>query len=197
MPSILSATVMICIFKNFSDFDLRYLIIEKTQDMAGYDTTYNILSIYNVKTYITVVLFDIFIGFGTTTLIYTNKMSEISPEIYEAAKLDGISPIREFFNIALPFSYPTLSTFLVTSMAGIFTNQYNLFTFFASDLGTLKPGPIGYIIYNSIQQSAAQGIYDSPAFHETAALGIVCTLVIIPIVFGGRFLLEKFGPKEN
>ena len=193
MPSILSETVMICIFKKFNDIDLQYYLIEKMQTLD----VPNLLNTAETKTYVTVVLFDIFIGFGTTTLIYANRMSEISPEVFEAAKLDGANRAREFFSIVLPFTFPTLTTFLITSLATIFTNQYCLFTFFSSNIGNMSPGPIGYIIYNNVQSSAAQGIYDSTEFHQMAALGLVCTAVTIPVVFGVKFLLEKFGPKER
>ena len=193
LPSILSATVMIAIFKKFNDIDLTNFLIEQTQSLD----VPNLLNIYEIKTYIIVVLFDCFIGFGTTTLIYSNKMSEISPEIFEAAQLDGINRFREFFNIVLPFTFPTLSTFLITGLASLFVNQYSLFTFFGSSIANLSPGPIGFVIYSNIQGPAVQGIYDSVEYHQMAALGLVCTAVIIPIVFGTRYLLERFGPKER
>ena len=148
-------------------------------------------------TYITIILFDAFINFGTTTLIYSNKMSEIPTDIYEAAQLDGVSHIREFFSISLPLTFPTLSTFIVTGIATMFVNQYSLFTFFGSNLNNLGPGPAGYVIYNNIQQYAVQGNYQAEAFHQMAAFGLICTFITIPLVFGVKYLLERFGPRED
>lgn len=193
LPSILSATVMIILFKKFNDFEILYFM----KELSGGQPVTSILGTDKWTTYITIIIFDVCINFGTTTLIYSNKMSEISTEIFEAAQLDGANRFREFISIALPFSFPTLSTFIVTGLAGIFVSQYSLFTFFGSGLNNLSPGPIGYVIYNNIQQSAVLGNYSSEAFHQMAALGLVCTAITIPLVFGVKFLLEKFGPSEN
>ncbi len=193
LPSILSATVMIILFKYFNNLEILYF----AQEHLPSDRVVNILSASEVKTYITIVLFDAFINFGTTTLIYSNKMSEIPNEIFEAAQLDGVTHAREFFSISLPLTFPTLSTFIVTGLASMFVNQYSLFTFYGSNLNNLSPGPAGYVIYNNVQQYAVQGNYDAPAFHQMAAFGIICTFVTIPLVFGVKHLLEKLGPKES
>ena len=63
-------------------------------------------------------------------LMYSGAMSGVSDSVIEAAKLDGITPIREFFYIIVPLIYPTLVTFLVVEVAGIFTNQMNLYNFY-------------------------------------------------------------------
>ena len=192
LPSILSATVMIIIFKYFNNLEILYFLHEFFPD-----NVVDILTTTETSTYVTIVLFDAFINFGTTTLIYSNHMSEIPNEIFEAAELDGVSHAREFFQISLPLSFPTFSTFIVTGLATIFVNQYSLFTFYGSNLNGLSPGPIGYVIYNNVQDAAVQGNYGAPAFHQMAALGLVCTFITIPLVFGVKYLLERFGPKEE
>ena len=193
LPSILSATVMIILFKYFNDLEILYFAHEH----LPVDKVVNILATDRKTTYITIILFDAFINFGTTTLIYSNKMSEIPTDIYEAAQLDGVSHIREFFSISLPLTFPTLSTFIVTGIATMFVNQYSLFTFFGSNLNNLAPGPAGYVIYNNIQQYAVQGNYQAEAFHQMAAFGLICTFITIPLVFGVKYLLERFGPRED
>lgn len=193
LPSILSATVMVILFKKFNDFEITYFIQEFFPDSE----IFSIVDRSNIKTYITIILFDAFINFGTTTLIYSNKMSEIPNEIFEAAELDGVSHIREFWSISLPLCFPTLSTFIVTGFATMFVNQYSLFTFFGSDLMALSPGPAGYLIYNNVQQAAALGNYTAESFHQMAAFGLICTFVTIPVVFLVKYLLERFGPKES
>ncbi len=193
LPSILSATVMIIVFKYFNNLEILYFAHEHLPA----DKVIDILAADKKATYVTVILFDAFINFGTTTLIYSNKMSEIPNEIFEAAALDGVTHAREFFSISLPLSFPTLSTFIVTGIATMFVNQYSLFTFFGSNLNALSPGPAGYVIYNNIQQYAVQGNYSAPAFHQMAAFGLICTFITIPLVFGVKYLLERFGPKEN
>ena len=153
------------------------------------------ISSSNPDSYTSIMLFYIWTNFGTTTLIYSNKMSEISPEMLEAAQLDGATQWQEFFHIVLPFTYPTLSVFLVTGLATIFTNQYNLFSFFGSGLG-FDAGTMGYYIFNAVQDAAGKGSYDAAVFNQYAALSIVVTVVLVPITLTVRWALEKFGPQE-
>ena len=193
LPSIISATVLIVIFKKFTDID--FLVI--MHDVFKVADPVSITSDKSPYAYVVVIGFYLFVNFGTTTLIYSNKMSEIPVEVSEAARLDGVNQVQEFFHIALPGVWPTLSTFIVTGIATMFTNQYCLFTFFSSNLGKLGTGPLGYIIYNNVQGSFLSG-YDSASivFHKMAALGLLATLVIIPLVFGAKYLLKKVGPSE-
>ena len=37
----------------------------------------------------TMMVYNVFVSFGTSVLMYSNKMSTISPEIIESAQLDG------------------------------------------------------------------------------------------------------------
>lgn len=192
LPSIISAMVMSIIFLNFCNWAIPEMAAQ-----IGVLMVESITSKYSASSYITLAAFYIFINLGTTTMIYSNRMSELPNELYEAAALEGAKPWQEFWSIVLPFTYPTLTTFIITGVATIFTNQYNLFTFYSSDLANMGPGTIGYIIYNNVQSSAASGDYSSISFHQMAALGILCTIVIIPLVFGLKYLLERKGPSED
>lgn len=54
-------------------------------------------------------------GVGTMMLIFYTAISSISKDMYEAAYIDGASPIRSFFSITLPLITPTLLFNLITS----------------------------------------------------------------------------------
>ncbi|MCQ2742100.1 MAG: sugar ABC transporter permease [Bacilli bacterium] len=197
LPSIISATVLIIIFTKFTAYDL--LVFQ--HDVLGVEVPVSITSGEFKYVWVVVIGFYLFLNFGTTTLIYSNKMSEISTEVVEAARLDGVNRLQEFWHIVLPGVWPTLSTFIITGMATIFTNQYFLFTFYSSTaVTTLGNAPLGYIIYNSIQDAflSPQSVERAPVmYHNMAALGILITAVTIPLVFGGRALLKRFGPSEK
>jgi xylobiose transport system permease protein len=49
------------------------------------------------------------------TLILTGSMRDITPELYEAMAVDGASPLRAFFQLALPLSKGGISTIVVFS----------------------------------------------------------------------------------
>lgn len=63
--------------------------------------------------YFTIIFYNLWVGFGTSVLMYSNGMSGISQEMVESAHLDGATGLTEFWKITLPMIYPTLSTFLL------------------------------------------------------------------------------------
>lgn len=138
-----------------------------------------------------VLFYNLYVSFGTSVLMYANKMFDISPEIIEAAKLDGATGIKEFWHIVLPLTFPTLSVFLVTGVATIFTNQYNLFLFM--DNVSCQWDSLGYYMY----LLAGGTVGYEGEIPNVAALGLILTAVAIPLTFGVKYCLEKFGPKEE
>ena len=142
----------------------------------------------------TMMIYNVFVSFGTSVLMYSNKMSTISPEIIESAQLDGAGAFNEFFHIVIPMSFSTISVFLITGIAGIFTNQINNYAFFPGALAAYEETrTIGYILYYRTKK-AGQNDWEYPS---VAALGILLTLVALPLTFLARYLFERFGPSED
>ena len=136
-----------------------------------------------------ILFYNLYVSFGTSVLMYANKMFEISPEVVEAGKLDGAIGFKEFWYIVLPLTYSTLSVFLVTGIATIFTNQYNLFLFNADP----EWRSLGFYIY----QLSGDTICSEEKVPHVAALGLILTLVAVPLTFLVKYCLEKFGPSEE
>lgn len=68
-------------------------------------------------------------AFGTTTLIYLSSLQEISTELYEAAELDGASPLMRIRHITLPHLAPTMSLLFVLQVlvvVQVFTEPFLL-----------------------------------------------------------------------
>ena len=136
-----------------------------------------------------ILFFNLYVSFGTSVLMYANKMFDIPPEIIEAGQIDGALGIKEFWYIVLPLTFPTLSVFLVTGIATIFTNQYNLFLFHANP----EWRSLGYYLY--ILAGSTVG-YEQE-IPNVAALGMLLTVVAIPLTYAVKYCLDKFGPSEE
>ena len=181
-PSILSAVVTVTMYRSFVD-----IVIPKVFNMG--DGELGLLSNPNTK-FGTIIFYNIWIGFGTQILMYSGAMNGIDPSITEAAKLDGANPWIEFFYIILPLIFPTIQTFLVTGVAGIFTNQINLVAF-ESLSAHVKYNTIGYYLF---RKAAAPTQYEYPVW---ATMGAMLTLVAAPLTLIFRWLLDKFGPSVD
>ncbi|MCL6571689.1 MAG: sugar ABC transporter permease [Bacillus sp. (in: Bacteria)] len=55
-------------------------------------------------------------GVGTMMLIFYTDIKSIPPEIYEAAAIDGASPLRQFISITIPSITPTILFNVITSV---------------------------------------------------------------------------------
>ena len=56
------------------------------------------------------------LGFPYIYVMTTGILQSIPEELYEAAKIDGASPVKQFFQITLPLVSPTLFFVVVTSI---------------------------------------------------------------------------------
>jgi len=185
LPSILSAIVMATIYQFFVEraiptMMMQFFDIKMMGLMENPDTRFAFIIFYNVL-----------MGFGANVLMYTNSMSGISPDVVEAAQLDGTSTLQEFIHVTLPMIYPTITMFLFTGVAAIFTNQMNLFSFY----GATAPNDVstyGYYFYTQTQ--GAQSIAEYPLL---SAMGLLMSVVAIPLTLLVKWLLEKFGPSEG
>lgn len=54
------------------------------------------------------VISDIWKGAGWGSIIYLSALSSISPQLYEAARIDGASRIKQLWYVTLPCLMPTI-----------------------------------------------------------------------------------------
>ena len=189
MPSIISGIVMVAMFNFFVQDALPTIV-----NGLGGNMKLGLLSGRspdNVK-FATILFFNTWVGFGGGVLMYSNAMSGISKEVVDSAHLDGATGLREFFAITVPGIWPTLSTFLITGVAGIFSNQAGLFSFYGQDA---SPGirTYGYEMYIRVYKYQN----NMTEYPNISAIGLYMTAVAVPLTYLVKWLLEKFGPSED
>lgn len=124
-------------------------------------------------------IFCVWAGIGYDVVMLTAGMSRIPRDILESCKMDGVKPMREFFKIIIPLTWPTITTLFVLGMMSVF-NVY-LQPFFLTQ-GQNDTMTIGLQIY---QQSGGAGL------NTPATLGLFCSLIGAPIILTVRALLNK------
>lgn len=150
--------------------------------------------------FIHLILYNFIMGFGLNVVMYTSAMCGIDTSIPESCELDGAGALKEFWFVTVPMIFPTIITFLVTSLAGMFGQSAHLFTFYgetAADEGFLT---IGYFMYiNQIKSDIIETSYHYVCMNypQLSAMGLMFTVIVVPITLGTRRLLEKYGPSEN
>jgi raffinose/stachyose/melibiose transport system permease protein len=104
---------------------------------------------------------------GFSTLIFIGGLRSISPEIYEAADMDGIGAWPRLRRITFPLLAPTMTVNVLLAVVGSFTT-YNLIYVLTDGLyGTNTLGMLAF----------------SSAFGQSANLGLGAAVTIVLFVF--------------
>lgn len=186
LPSIISPMVLSTIFRIVTDKVYPELVFKFTGEyvpgllMSDSKTVFLLAAFYTVWT-----------GFGVTTMMYRGAMDGVTPSMIEAASLDGAGEFVQFYKIILPMIFPTISVFLLTGITGIFMNQISLYNIFSSNLGDQMVKTFGYQFF--LETSKAT-LADYP---RLTAIGLVLSLITIPVVLGLRKLFNKIDPTEG
>ncbi|WP_068110884.1 carbohydrate ABC transporter permease [Tropicimonas marinistellae] len=65
-----------------------------------------------------VAMVDIWRGVGLATLIYIAGLASISPDYYEAARIDGATRLQQFWRVTVPLVRPATTTVIILSLIG-------------------------------------------------------------------------------
>lgn len=187
MPQIISSVVLVLIFKIVVDEAYPVIVEMLTgKEVLGLLT--------NADTrWGTILVYSVLISYGTNTLLYSGAMSEINPAVIEAAHIDGAGFLREFFHVVFPSVWPTFVTLTAVGVAGIFTNQANLYTIYGGALPDYSISTVGYYLF----REARADMITMTEYPYLAALGLFFTIIIVPFPILIRKLLTKYGPSED
>lgn len=193
LPQIISGFVICMLFVNFISGDGAPigLLFEKLHIFL--DENGNAVDLLYSEKYAfgTTIFYGIWLSFGMSLIVYPNAMKEISSEIIESAQLDGVSNMfQEMWYIILPLIFPTLSTFLITGLAGIFTEAGSILAFYNVSAPDYVSN-MGYY-YAKLVMNANETTYPM-----LAAGGLIMTVIVAPLVILLRHLLEKYGPSTE
>lgn len=135
------------------------------------------------------VIYTLWTGVGINMIMFTGAMNRVPHDLFESARLDGVGFFREFFDIVLPLIWPTVTTMVVFSMVGIFSNAGLVMLLAPDNDATWN---IGYYILK-YTMGANTTVTKIDGFNYPAAIGLVFTLVNIPLVFGVKALCDKIS----
>ncbi len=145
----------------------------------------------------TVLVYNLWVGFGTNVMMYTGAMSAIDQSIIESAQLDGVSFLGEFIHIYVPLIWPTFTTFVVTGLTGLFTSTMHLVVFY----GTVLDPPFevfGYFLYKQTLNSSLTSTHPNYfPYSILSSLGVIVTIILVPVTLTVRKLMEKYGPRTD
>ncbi len=131
-----------------------------------------------------ILIFDVFVGIGSHLVIWLGGMSRIPYDLIEYGKLEGIKPIREFRSVILPLIWPTFVTMISLQIINLFGASGSVLLLSGGAHGT---NTLAYWMYQMVLENHTQ------EFNHVAALGMIFTIITIPIVIVCRTIMNRFG----
>ncbi len=138
----------------------------------------------------TILLYTIWLGWGGNILLLGGAFARIPIELIEAAKMDGVTPVKEFFYVIFPLVWSTLSTLLILNMTGLLGASGPILLFTPQTHETFKTTTIGYWIFAKVKWVGVT------AYNEVSAAGLVFSAIAIPVIMFFKWLLERIPTVE-
>lgn len=136
----------------------------------------------------TLLVIAIWFLMGYYMIIFLAGLQEIPRELYDAARIDGASPVRQFFDLTLPLLKPTSFFVLLTSTVTAVAGQQGFDLVYVMTQG----GPANstslviFYIYQQAFQFSHYGYAAAMASFLVVVL-IVLTGILFAVTKGGRF----------
>lgn len=135
-----------------------------------------------------VIVIGIWKSLGFNVVILIAAFKEVPASLYEAAELDGASPMKKLTKVSLPLIYPSL--FFVTIMSII--NSFQVFdVIYTTTQG--GPGNATQVIYYYIWQNAFK-FFDMG--YASALSWVVFLVIFVLTMFQMRFSKKRMGYLE-
>lgn len=186
IPSLISSMAMVIMFQNFFNEGITEMFI----GLFKYDP-YDVPRFFTDPTiaFPLMIFYNLWVGVGGGMIIYMSAMSRVPVSVIEYGRLEGISLFREFISVIFPMIYPTVALFLVTGLPGLFMGSGPLYAFYG-DHAQPEMQTLSYYLFTRIVGENAS--YQQYPF--ASAVGLTTTLIMAPIVFTARKVLNHFDP---
>jgi putative aldouronate transport system permease protein len=133
----------------------------------------------------TIIVTDIWKGFGFGTVVYLAALTSIDPELYEAALVDGAGRWKQTVYITLPMLAPTVVLMSVLSLGNIlnagFDQIYNLYSPIVYSTGDI----IDTFVYRLGIQQAQYSI--------GTAVGLFKSVISAVLILSSQYLARKLA----
>lgn len=189
LPGIICSMVFVI----FYNFFMEDVIPEIINTLAHENILTSILGKGDSGSVAALILFYVWMSFSGSILLYLNAMSSVNPSIIEAAKVDGANELQIFWHVMVPGVWKTIVSLLIIAIAATASNQAYLFSFYG---GSAWPNmqTLGYFQFMLIIRTGQENPVSYPI---ASAYGLILTLIIAPLTFLVRYLLNRFGPRED
>ncbi|MBQ8294970.1 MAG: sugar ABC transporter permease [Clostridia bacterium] len=181
LPNLLAGATLATIYKQLIAYNGP--IIDMLYNWGWITERYQLL--YSDRYAMTLsVVYSLWVCVGANMIYSLGAMARVPQEVLEAAQLDGVTPWQEFVHLILPLISGTLSTLYVLGLAG-FLNAGGATLFLTN--GNYNTQTLSFWIFWQIYTGGSTG--------TSSALGIMMTLVMLPVTYFVKWVAAKISPE--
>ena len=190
IPSLMGAIIWTLLIKEMLSYSgpITKMLLEMGVELP-FGAKKNGLLRHEDTAFISLVLVRSIMGIVGNNAVLTGAYTRVPDELFESAELDGAGFFTQMFRIAIPCIWATVCTLLTFALCSIFTCDYNVWLFMGEN-GGYDTETIGFQIFNLTYKISKYGSTD---YGYPAALGVVLTLMTLPVVLSGKALLERMS----
>ena len=124
-----------------------------------------------------IIIMSIWQAAGYQMMIFLAGLQDVSPELYEAAQIDGANIFQRIFKVTIPCLVPTLIILTLLSIGNIFRGDFQMFYQLVGNNGPLFPitDVIDTFTFRSLIQSGEVGMSAAAGLYQS----IFCFITII------------------
>lgn len=127
------------------------------------------------------------VEYGLCMVLFLAGIVTIDRSLYEAARLDGAGPVREFFAITLPALRPQISIALILTITFALRNFDLIWNTTRGGPGTSTTVPSLFVYLDAFQNRQ---------LGQASALAVVLTVIIFVVVTAVQALLRESGGRS-
>ena len=124
---------------------------------------------------------------GWNTIIYLAAITGISPELYEAAAVDGAGRFRKIWHVTLPGLRSTIITLLIMNLGRILGSEFDRPYALSNKLVTDVSNVISIYVY----QRGIKGLQ----YSLSTAVGLFQSVIGVFFILGANKVASKFGER--
>ncbi len=187
LPGILPSIASLLILSFFFRSDNKGVLNMMMLDAGIIETPYRFLSNKNLVI-MWLIIASTWKGCGASALIYMAAMAGISPDLYEAAALDGASPWRRFWNITWPGIKSQFQLLLIMQIISVFQIMYE-------PMVMTGGGPNNASL--SIMQLVYRYAFEQSEIGRANALSLLLSVFLIFLSICKSIWEKRLDAKEN
>ena len=132
------------------------------------------------------VISDIWKGFGFGTIIYLAGLTNVDPNLYEAAEIDGANRLRQTFSITLPAIMPVVMLNLVMNLGNVLNAGFEQILVLYSPMVYDSADIIDTLVYRLTLQGGGSSNYPIGT-----AIGLFKSVISLILIVTGNFIMTK------